>query len=117
MDSRQRELRSRGQKLLYNSRYRAKKAGLPHDLDLDWIMEKLEGGKCALTGLPLSYDRPKYARRSPWSPSLDRIDSNLGYTRDNVQIVCTAVNTLKSAATLNDLLLLSTALLRKHDLL
>jgi hypothetical protein len=111
------ESRRRCQRLLYNSRYRAKKKGLPHELDLDWILTEVGKGKCALTGLPLSLDKPKHALRSPWSPSLDRKDSNLGYTRENTQIVCTAVNTLKSAATLNDLLLLSTALLRKHDLL
>ena len=102
--------------MLWNSRYRAKRKGLPHELTLEWIMAEVEKGKCALTGLPLSLDKPKGATRSPWAPSLDRKDSNLGYTKENTQVVCVAVNTRKSAATINDLLLLSMALLRKHGL-
>jgi hypothetical protein len=28
----------------------------------------------------------------PFSPSIDRIDSNKGYTKDNCRLVCTIVN-------------------------
>jgi hypothetical protein len=117
MDPQTGTLRRRCQKLLYNSRYRAKKKGLEHSLTLEWIQTEVNKGTCALTGLPLSLDKPKGASRSPWSPSLDRKDSNLGYTEDNTQVVCVVVNTLKNAATLNDLLLLSLALLRKHKMM
>lgn len=45
--------------------------------------------KCALTGNPLDVDS-KW-----WKPSLDRIDSNLGYTKNNIRIVSWIVNKCK----------------------
>ena len=40
------------------------------------------------------------------SPSLDRIDTNKGYTKDNIRIVCNRVNRIKSDATLHELILI-----------
>jgi hypothetical protein len=49
----------------------------------------LSNGVCQISGLKLDFKAP---RKSPWSPSLDRIDSNLPYTKDNIRIVCWALN-------------------------
>ena len=46
-----------------------------------------QGGYCALTGLPIEF---KYKKNSA---SLDRIDSSMGYTIDNIQWVHTTINT------------------------
>lgn len=55
---------------------------------------------CPILGIPLV----KVARRIvPGTPSLDRIDSSLGYTPDNVQIISFRANTLKNDATLEEL--------------
>lgn len=51
--------------------------------------------RCALTGLPLGYDRECDDREL--LASLDRIDSSGHYTPDNVQLVCRFVNRWKSA--------------------
>ena len=40
------------------------------------------------------------------SPSLDRIDPNGGYTKDNVWVISHKANTMKSNATLDELALL-----------
>lgn len=54
-------------------------------------------GECALSGVPLEVGKlaalsPKANRRSL---SIDRIDSAKNYTRDNIQLVCQAVNYMK----------------------
>lgn len=45
-----------------------------------------QNNKCALTGQSL------YIENKWWKPSLDRIDSNKGYTLDNIRIVAWIVN-------------------------
>jgi len=50
-----------------------------------------QSGKCAYSGVPLSIGMP-----GPHiTASLDRIDSSLGYTEDNVQFVHKAINQMK----------------------
>jgi len=55
-----------------------------------------QNGKCAIT----SYDMPMYSRstkNTPYTASLDRIDSSIGYVKDNVQFVCYSVNLAKQS--------------------
>lgn len=49
-------------------------------------------GRSALTGIYFSDEKPAWAKAAPFSISVDRIDSNIGYTFDNVRLVCLAVN-------------------------
>lgn len=51
--------------------------------------------RCAITGLPLGYDRE--CDDKEMLVSLDRIDSSGHYTPDNVQLVCRFVNRWKGA--------------------
>lgn len=85
--------------VLCSARARAKKRGLPFDLDMEWLagLWELQGGRCALTGLPM--ETPFRAEEAtnkrhfhPFSPSLDRITPGLGYTKENTRLVCTAIN-------------------------
>lgn len=61
------------------------------ELDHDWMIEQLEkqNYRCLLTGLPFSSDA---TYRNPYAPSIDRIDSRKGYTRDNSRLVLHSVN-------------------------
>jgi len=71
------------------AKWRAKKKGLPFDLDLHrpWLATEIAGG-CALSGLPFG-SNPKRA----WdSPSLDRIRPELGYVRSNVRMILWCLN-------------------------
>lgn len=80
--------KSRSSKLLAAARKRAKDRNLPFDLDHDWLLVRLERGMCEATGL--SFD---LAASREWNtPSLDRIDSALGYTKANTRLVLFAVN-------------------------
>ena len=81
-----------------NARHRAKKRGLDYDIDVVFIHEKLKEGKCARTGVDFSlgYNGKSYRDRSPYTPSIDKIDPKKGYTKDNVQVVCWWYNFAKS---------------------
>jgi len=49
-----------------------------------------QSGLCAYSGLPLSIET-----NHPHTVSLDRIDSNIGYLRGNLQLVSWSVNKMK----------------------
>jgi len=50
------------------------------------------GGRCAVTGISFGLHRPDGWLRRPFAPSIDRIDSKVGYDPENVRLVCVAVN-------------------------
>lgn len=54
-----------------------------------------QNGRCAVSDVKFAL-RSEKSGRSRLKPSLDRIDSTKGYTRDNVHIVCAAVNIIKN---------------------
>lgn len=51
-------------------------------------------GCCTITGRSLDLDGSERGtfHRNPWAPSIDRIDSRVGYHARNCRIVCVAVN-------------------------
>jgi len=57
-----------------------------------WDLFKKQGGKCALTGLPIHFP-PVGARKG--TASLDRIDSRKGYVEGNIQWVDKRVQQMK----------------------
>jgi len=61
------------------------------DDDIENLIKSAQG-RCALTGTPFSMVRRDDSYRAPFAPSLDRIDSSLGYTASNTRLVCVAVN-------------------------
>ncbi len=73
---------------------RAIKKGLRFNLTEGWVAEKLDKGRCEATGLPFIFDKDPYV--NPYYPSIDRIDSNKGYTVNNCQMVCHMFNIAKS---------------------
>ena len=69
---------------------------LPFDLDVNWIYTKLKKGKCEVSNVPFvikEYESSDtYQKVHPQAPSLDRIDSDGYYTKDNVRVVCDCLN-------------------------
>jgi hypothetical protein len=82
---------------IFNIKNRSKKKNWNYDIDTNFIQELFnkQGGKCAITKIPFIFNSIKNKtpnKKDPFAPSLDRIDSSKGYTKDNVRIVCIIVN-------------------------
>lgn len=78
--------------MLQSIKSRKRENGKVVKLTLDDIEELIinSNGVCAVSGLPLTCER-----RNPLLASIDRIDSNKGYVKGNVQLVATCVNLAK----------------------
>ncbi len=79
--------------LVSSAKTRAKYATREFDIDVAYLsyMWLAQDGKCKLSGEPMTTTIGSGSTKV----SLDRIDSDKGYTRDNVQLVATAANYLK----------------------
>ena len=80
-------------KMMYRAcQDRAKEMDLPCNITAQWIYGKLLRGVCDRTGIPFEYGVPQDSLRHPFSPSVNRIDANHGYTAENCEIVLTGLN-------------------------
>ena len=85
----------RAKEMLRSIKHRSKKLGLEYDIDEEWLKGKLKG-VCEATGLPFNFnDVKKGYTRNPNTPSIDRIDSSRGYTKDNCRVVIWMFNGAK----------------------
>lgn len=75
-------------KVISRLRNGAIQRGLCFEITIEDISEQYQrhGKKCALSGLPLLWGV---------DASVDRIDSSIGYTKDNIQIVHKTINMMK----------------------
>lgn len=103
-------------KALSGMRSRAKKKGMECTLteaDIDAMLVDSEG-MCAVSGLPfLIRDRYEDERVNPWQPSIDRIKSDEGYTRENCRVVCYIANLAMSQFGEDALIMLSQAVVER----
>lgn len=72
------------------ARTRAKKKNFEFSLDREWFFDELDKG-CTLTGWGFSL-KTGHNQKNAMGPSIDRLDSNKGYTKDNCRLVLWCVN-------------------------
>ena len=82
----------RAYNLLSSAKKRAIKKNLEFNVSVEKIIKAIKNGHCELTGLKFDMNRASKTQINPYSPSIDRKDSNKGYTNENVRIVLSAVN-------------------------
>lgn len=101
----------------YAARDRARKKSLSFDLTTEFLEELWckQEGKCAITNIPMTYLNDN--GRTYTNVSIDRIDSNKGYTKENVQLVCMAVNQMKSDLTMDEVLIICEAVVKNNKIL
>lgn len=63
-----------------------------YDLDLQWFVDKLTIGKCEITGIQFDFNEHPLYSKNPFSPSIDRVDSLKGYSKENCRVVLWQVN-------------------------
>ena len=88
-------------KTIYNRlKNSAKKRGMPFNLNPSDLHLLSYPVSCPILGIPLKYNRGK---AQDDSYSIDRIDSSLGYTADNIVVISYKANRLKNNATASEL--------------
>lgn len=93
----------------YGARYRALRKRLAFDLTREWCEENWIG-KCAVTHIDFQFGSQLH---SPFSPSIDRIDAEKGYTKDNCRFVLFAVNSFKGKGSDADIFTIAKAIVEK----
>ena len=101
----------------HNNSKRLKGSCQKFDLDITmeyvWDLFLQQNKKCTLSGLPLEF--PEGRRPYGGTASLDRIDSNEGYIRGNVQWLHKEVNMLKGSRTDQELIRLCKLITDNND--
>lgn len=102
--------------LWLSAKRRAKEKGLQFTISLSDIVIP---DVCPILGIPIFIKHEvatnSLKRNNPNSPSLDRIRHELGYTKENIQVISWRANNLKSDATFEEMRLI-TEFLRKRDM-
>tara|TARA_R110002074_G_scaffold246040_1_gene418006 strand:- start:1059 stop:1616 length:558 start_codon:yes stop_codon:yes gene_type:complete len=81
--------------MLRRARASTKSRGLEVDLDVEYLSDlwEAQGGHCAVSGLPFTRETHTNAFvKTPFAPSVDRIDCSKGYLKGNVRLVCVISN-------------------------
>jgi hypothetical protein len=92
--------------MLYLAKTRAKRKNLPFDISVsDIVIPEV----CPILGIKLKTNVKTVGYDSP---SLDRIVPELGYVKNNIQVVSHLANTMKNSATIEQLITFSKSILR-----
>lgn len=88
--------------LLQCIRYSDKRADIDDDVTVEFLLGLLaaQQGRCALSGDELTFKKTnKQYKKTMTNASIDRINSGIHYTKDNIRLVTAQVNYMKHAMT------------------
>jgi len=86
--------------MLHGSKNRAKNSGQDHNISVDDIVYAWpEDNLCPALKLELKFCEKGFGASSP---TVDRLDSRLGYVKGNIAVISGRANRLKSDATLDE---------------
>lgn len=92
--------------ILAGIRHRCNKKGWKYDLDIDFILS-IAPNICPIFGIKFTFLENKNNEQLWSSPSIDRIDNNKHYLKDNVIVISRRANTIKNCSNLEELRKLS----------
>lgn len=102
--------KKRGHALVNIARHRAKSRGMPCELVPEEIQAIIDNGICELTGIAFDLNTPR-----AWNaPSLDRINSSEGYTKENTRVVLYALNVAANTWGENRILEIASAISKRR---
>jgi len=83
-------------RMIHPAKIRATAKSMEFELSAVWCREALkkQAFKCAVTNIDFDHKPSKRTNLNPYSPSLDRINTKIGYTKENTRIVLYAVNVM-----------------------
>lgn len=94
---------------------RSIKKNIPFDITKKYLKElwNKQNGKCAISGIEMTFEQCN--GRTPTNVSIDQINPNNGYTKGNIQLVCMAVNQMKSDLKIEELYDFCSAILEQKN--
>jgi hypothetical protein len=95
--------------MLNNARQRSVKHNMLYDLEVEWLVNKMKGGRCELTNIDFDYGENRLR------PSLDRINPHKGYTMTNCRLVLKIMNFWKLDYTDNEIYEVAKAFVEKYE--
>ena len=103
--------------ILAGIKRRCKEKGIAFDLDKEWMELHWNEGKCEVTNIVYNLMPPSRQVTGNYAMSVDRIDPNKGYTKDNCRLVCWMFNAAKGVGTDEDIRALVEGLCRTDFLM
>jgi len=76
---------------------RALRRGLDFAITPEWVAERIAVGLCEVSGIPFTLDLGSVNAPNPWSPTIDRVDSSIGYLPGNCRMVVWVYNAAKNS--------------------
>lgn len=89
---------------LLGAKERSIKSKINFNIDLEYIKNlwEIQQQKCKISNIEMTFEMRK--GRTFTNVSIDRIDSKKGYVKGNIQLVCMAINQMKSDLTKEELI-------------
>lgn len=88
--------------ILYDVNNHPHRNRFENDIDLNHLMNlyKLQNGRCAISNIEMTWgygdDINGNRYRKPYNISVERLNNSKGYMKDNVILICNAINLFKS---------------------
>ena len=100
------DLNTKLNKLIFASKTKAKKQGVPHNITKEYIKSIIPKDKmCPILKVPFDFTKTKGNKIHPHAMSLDRIIPELGYVEGNVMWISHRANMIKGEATAKEVCL------------
>lgn len=97
------DIRYIAQHLVWHTRSRAKRKGIPFEIEIDDILPALKAGVCPVFGVPFARLGDTNGVADGKVPSLDQLRPGIGYTRANTRVVSWRANAVKRDSTAEEL--------------
>lgn len=99
----------------YGAKNRASKKGLEFNLTIESLVElwNKQNGKCAITGIQMTHTILEGKIKT--NLSIDKINPTLGYTINNIQMICNIVNVMKSDMDMKELKYFCNLIIKSHE--
>jgi len=94
---------------IFNAKKRAAVSLTIEDLLALW---RNQNGRCVLTGITMTWGT---GRIEPTSMSVDRIDPQIGYSKENVRLICHSVNMFRGNMTDKEMLTMAKTMIAYQD--